>query len=363
MSGDPTYAAAPFDHEKADIILRSSDNVYFRVFKLFLSLASPVFETLFDIPQPAISSEDQEARDGLAVIPVTEDSGTLDTLLRFCYPCTLAEDPNLDVLQDAVNVLDAAKKYSLSAIEKKARQAISNQKILEAEPLQCFAIAHRGHLREETLLAAKCTLAQPLIPSWFLEIELISASSLLSLVTYHQRCGDAVYALRLDLSWIKTHYENRHDWERSWLSGQSQYRDSSSHGFHNYGCSTSPTSDIRYENCACARVENTSKYHMYAAQTLQWWDTFMEETFTALREKPCESTLQASAEKTVREVKAKKCRACSPKIAEGMRDFVELFARKMEEAVSQVSCISVSLVNVHHASAWFYLQIELDLKF
>ena len=100
MSDDSTYAAAPFDHAKADIILRSSDNIDFRVFKLFLSLASPFFETLFDIPQPDEENGDQEIKDGLVVVPVTEDSKTLDALLRFCYPCTLADVLNLEVLKD-----------------------------------------------------------------------------------------------------------------------------------------------------------------------------------------------------------------------------------------------------------------------
>ena len=348
MSGDSTYAAAPFDHEKADIILRSSDNVDFRVFKLFLSLASPVFETLFAIPQPAKSesSEDEDVKDGLAVIPMTEDSKTLDMLLRFCYPCTLAEDPSLEVLKDVMDVLDAAMKYSLDAIEKKARQAISNPKILEAEPLRCFAIAHRGHLREETLLAAKYTLTQPLIPSWFKEIELISASNLLSLFTYHQRCGDAVYALRLDLSWIKSHYESGE--ACSWLSGQSQYQHCETSNTH-LGYNTTTTS-IQYNSCACAKVGNASKYYLYA-RSLQWWEDFMGETFIALRDKPCKSTVQASAEKTVQEVKARDCGACSPKVTEGMRDFVELFARKIEETVSQVSRIA----RVHPPQTWMVL--------
>ena len=49
MSDSPatfSYAAPPFDHPQADVILHSSDNIDFRVFKLFLSLASPVFEIL-----------------------------------------------------------------------------------------------------------------------------------------------------------------------------------------------------------------------------------------------------------------------------------------------------------------------------
>ena len=309
MLEDSTYAPAPFDHAKADIVLRSSDNVDFRVFKLFLSLASPFFETLFDIPQPAEEDGDQEVKDGLAVVPVTEDSRTLDSLLRFCYPCTLADDPKLDVLQDAMEVLEAARKYSLDVIEKKARQAIASPKILEAEPLRCFAIARRGRLREETLLAAKYTLTQPLIPSWFQEVDLVTATDLLSLLTYHKKCGDAVFALRLDLSWIEFHYGS---WQACpWLSS---------------GCSR------------CVRL-NAPKYKLFGC-SYQWWENFMEETFMALQDKPCKETVKAFAEKTVQAVRAQGCTTCSTRVPDSMRDFVDLFARKIEETVDQVNSIT-----------------------
>ena len=91
--------------------MRSSDNIDFRVFKLFLSLTSPFFGALFDIPQPIEENGDQEIKDGLAVIPVTEDSKTLDTLLHFCYPCTLVDDPDIEVLKNSTHVLEAARKY------------------------------------------------------------------------------------------------------------------------------------------------------------------------------------------------------------------------------------------------------------
>ncbi|KAI9456328.1 hypothetical protein HD554DRAFT_211599 [Boletus coccyginus] len=315
---ESVYAAAPFDHAKADTILRSSDNIDFRIFKLFLSLASPFFETLFEIPQPAEANEEQEVKDGLVVIPVVEDSKTLDALLRFCYPCTLTEDPKLEVLKDAVDVLEAARKYALDAIEKKVRQAISNPKILDAEPLRCFAIAHRGRLREETLLAARCTLTLPLIPSWFQEIEMITATDLLALLTYHRRCGDAVYALRADLSWITSHYGSRE--ACAWLSGQ--YQSTDYHGRTN-------------QNCGCPRAP-TCRYKLFNSQSLQWWEEFMEEAFAELWDKPCKATVQAVAEKTVQTVKARNCQTCSPKVTEGMRDFSDLLVRKVEEVVSQI---------------------------
>ena len=329
MSEPSTYAVAPFDHVKADIILRSSDNIDFRIFRLFLSLASPFFETLFDIPQPAEENGDQELKDGLPVISVTEDSKTLDALLRFCYPCTLADDPKLEVLQDAMDILEAARKYSLDVIEKKALKALVNPQILEAEPLRCFVIAHRGRLREETLLAARYTLTQPLIPSWFQEIELLTAADLLSLLTYHKRCGDAVYELRLDLSWITSHYGSSE--ACSWLSG-----------YH-----------YRPANCGCPRLDSdaAARYKLeWFNYTCRWWEDFMEETFTALRDKPCKETVKAIAEKTVQTVKARNCAVCSPMITEGMRDFLEMFGRKIDEMVSQVGFTLCNIIDVNKFS-------------
>jgi len=334
MSGT-VFATAPFDHAKADIILRSSDDVYFRVFKLFLSLASPVFETLFDIPQPEKASDDQEVKDGLFVISLTEDSKTLDALLRFCYPCTLAEDPCLEALKDIVDVLEAARKYSLDAIEKKARQAITTPKILEAEPLGCFAIAHRGLLREETLLAAKHTLTQPLIPIWFQEIDMITATDLLSLLTYHKKCGDAVYALRDDLSWIAAHYGSIE--ACSWVLGRLGSRDLSGHC--NYCENARRYCNCGHANgpavCACPK-STTPRYMLFEKQALQWWYDFMEGTFTELRDKPSKATVHAAVEKTVQTVKARNCSTCSPAITEKMRDLSDLLVSKVEEAVSQI---------------------------
>ena len=314
MLGDSAYAAAPFDHAKADIILRSSDNLDFRVFKLFLSLASLYFEKLFDVPQPTEASKDQETKDGIAVIRVQENRKTLDTLLRFCYPCTLAEDPKLEVLKDLVDVLAAAQKYSLTTIERKIYQALSNPQILEAEPLRCFAIARRGHAHQETILAAKYTLTQPLVPSWFPEISLISAADLLALLTYHQRCGDAVYALRSDMSWIQSHYGGSQGC--GWLSGISESR-----------------------NCRCVK-STTAKYKPFKLPPIKWWEDFMDETFIALRDRPCRATVLSFVAKTVESVRKQDCPTCSVDVSERMRDFSELITRKVEDAVSKVHSVT-----------------------
>ena len=63
----------------------------------------------------------------------------------------------------------------------------------------------------------------------------------------------------------------------------------------------------------------------------------MDEAFALLRRKPCKETIQASAEKTVRELKFSNCPVCSPRIYECMHEFSELFSKKVEETVSNVS--------------------------
>ena len=324
MPVNSTYAAAPFDHAKADIILRSSDKVDFRIFKLFLSLASPFFETLFDIPQPAQASAEQ-IKDGLVVIPVTEDSKTLDVLLRFCYPCTLADDPHLGTFEHIIPVLEAAKKYALDAIERKVCRTLSNPKILEVEPFRCFAIARRGQLRGETLLAARYTLTQPLLPSWFKEIDMITATDLLALLTYHQECGDAVYALGSDMSWIESHYRDSQGC--GWLSRRSSSGVTRSSG--GYVCP---------KYCECSKSP-TPRYQLFASdsKSLQWWEDFMEETFVALRDKPCAATVESFVEKTVQRVTRLGCSTCSGLVPEGMRGFSRLLVKKVDEVVSRVS--------------------------
>ena len=69
----------------------------------------------------------------------------------------------------------------------------------------------------------------------------------------------------------------------------------------------------------------------------------MEETFTELRDKPCKETVKDIAEKTVQTVKARNCRWCSSRVTEGMRDFVDLFTREIEETVSHVSSILIEI--------------------
>ncbi|KAF8273062.1 hypothetical protein EI94DRAFT_1564704 [Lactarius quietus] len=47
-----TAFGPPFDDADADIILRSSDQVDFHVYRVLLSKSSPFFKSIFSLPQP-----------------------------------------------------------------------------------------------------------------------------------------------------------------------------------------------------------------------------------------------------------------------------------------------------------------------
>ena len=71
-----------FEAPDANIIIRSSDFVDFRVHKPVLAMASPVFKDLLSLPQPSGS----ESVDGLPVVQLSEDSELLNTLVSMLYP-------------------------------------------------------------------------------------------------------------------------------------------------------------------------------------------------------------------------------------------------------------------------------------
>jgi hypothetical protein len=77
-----TSPLEPFDVPDANIIIRSSDFVDFRVHKPVLAMASSVFKDLFSLPQPS----DSESDDDFPVVKLSEDSELLHSLVSIIYP-------------------------------------------------------------------------------------------------------------------------------------------------------------------------------------------------------------------------------------------------------------------------------------
>jgi hypothetical protein len=71
-----------FDIPDANLIIRSSDFVDFRVHKSVLALTSPFFKDLLSLPQPS----DSEIVDGIPVVQLPESSELLNSLVSMLYP-------------------------------------------------------------------------------------------------------------------------------------------------------------------------------------------------------------------------------------------------------------------------------------
>jgi BTB/POZ domain len=71
-----------FNVSDANLILRSSDLVDFRVHKSVLSMVSPLFQELLSLPQ----SFGSESADGLPVVQLPESSELLNSLISLLYP-------------------------------------------------------------------------------------------------------------------------------------------------------------------------------------------------------------------------------------------------------------------------------------
>jgi len=151
MVPEPFNNASP-----GDCIIQSSDGLKYKVFRVILSLASPVFRTMFDLPQSAATADPSEPEDvsDLPIIPVSETSTTLSTLLLLLYPATVVQIPNYDL---AVEVIKAYDKYDINvaSLHPFLHDALLSEEGLTNDPLGVYAVAWRLSLREEAQKASR----------------------------------------------------------------------------------------------------------------------------------------------------------------------------------------------------------------
>ncbi|CDO73321.1 hypothetical protein BN946_scf185008.g83 [Trametes cinnabarina] len=152
----PSTASPPFDSESADITLRTSDNVDFHVHRAVLAIASPVFATMLELPQPersqSLTTSDPLAR---SRVIVSEDSKTLDVLLRLCYPVAKTQQRDMEGI---ASVLEIAMKYEMEwpiSFLSKELETFAGQ-----DPLRTWAVACRLGL-DGVAHTAVASLLQP----------------------------------------------------------------------------------------------------------------------------------------------------------------------------------------------------------
>jgi hypothetical protein len=299
------HAEALFDGQGADVTIRSSNNVNFRTFKLLLSLASPVFNTMFGLPQPDTNGE----KDVLPVVPVSEPSRTVEMLLKLLHPkCSLF----LDNVDDAVEMLEMSKKYDMEGVAEHVQEALKRMlRQRENDPIRAYAVASRFQIEEEATIAAKTILKLSNSEIFGLqhmtELKYMTGLQLQTLYNYHYRCGQAAAAVATTSAWMP-------------LKGVVQvvWAD-----LNHPCCSPDTTSSLR------------SVY--YSNPPKLWWAEYMRESSAALSTRPHAISITKPELVQGALKKASACSSCRNRAFEEMPKFLEVYVAEVERVVSKVS--------------------------
>ncbi|KAH9053904.1 hypothetical protein EDB87DRAFT_1689683 [Lactarius vividus] len=157
-NSDPPSVPLCLDMPDASIIIRSSDQATFRVHKSVLALSSPFFKDLLSLPQPP----DDELVDGLPVIQLSEDAGSLNSLISLLYPIPHVVPSSYEKV---FALLSACQKYDMESVQSHIRAEIKCGKFpapVEAEAFRACAIAGSMGLDPEFEDASRLTLGYPM---------------------------------------------------------------------------------------------------------------------------------------------------------------------------------------------------------
>lgn len=296
------------NNPKSDVILHSSDNIEFQFIKSLLSLSSSVFETMFELPQ----SEGGAGNDGgndLPVIPLTEDSKTLEQLLLFCYPMAAMGMPKLAILEDVQAMLGAAIKYDMRGLEKHVRHVLVEPRFGEKDPMRVFAIACRYKLAEEIQEAAKYTLRLPILQRpYAAELEYITGGHIQRLQEYYGKCIAVAQAVGTTLHWLER-------WDFIWFQGTS----------HSATC-PAPSMNV---------IQVGSNHH-YTPVRLWWWN-YLQSTLSALVQRPCGEEVRRPDLRDAALRQACQCSLCGSRAFQEINQFIDLYANEVDRVVSEVS--------------------------
>jgi hypothetical protein len=201
-----TSPPEPFDVPDANLIIRSSDLVDFRVHKPVLSMASPFFKDLLSLPQPS----DSESVDGIPVVRLPEDSELLNGLISMLYPIRTVIPNSYDKVLyllatwatgipnsycKVLHLLAACQKYDmasvLSLIRSEVRRGGEFPAPNGAEAFHAYAIAASKGLIPEMENAARQTLDHPMTFEVLGEgLRLFEGWAMCELVSFRKRCRD-----------------------------------------------------------------------------------------------------------------------------------------------------------------------------
>lgn len=292
------------------VVLRSSDDVDFYVFKSILAKVFVVFKDMFDLPNaaPEVSSgtplESDHQRHGLPVIQVTESSSTLNIILRLSYP---VENPDLSNLEDIRLFLEARRKYMIEAFDQTIKGALAQ--IAESRPFAVYALASRYALGDVANDAAKQMLC-------FSQADVLLDESALKDITGEQYHSLMQY--RRDCVRRATNEP-----QIMWFSSLS---------------SAYPPTPITSSSCR-------AQFHFFFVSSLSpprslwvphWWTTYLHKALQLLKDRPRGGTVVAPGLLEDFFDSAGFCPDCQEEGKAALRKFSSALAKEVEKAIAQV---------------------------
>jgi len=308
-----------YNDPDADIIVRSSDGVIYRLYKVILAKASPIMKDTFTLPLPNHSARGKGSPiDGLPVMNITEDSKTLDKLLLFIYPS--ARSPKLRTLEDVVAMMEASRKYEMAMVAEYAQSALSA--FAETEPLRVFCVAYSFQLKEETTRAAKLCLGirmwpPPPMPA---EIGLLPSTLLYRLFVYYDQCRKIAVETVQNL---KSHGDD--------LGHGREVEDIGV--FYSWVW-------IRCASCPRSGQMMTTKKRWRPGETYQyphWWEIYIDGVARALETAPYGDTAKRLDAFALAFRAASACPTCGPGVHTELIEFNGLLAQRIDKLVRRVT--------------------------
>ncbi|KZS90625.1 hypothetical protein SISNIDRAFT_457480 [Sistotremastrum niveocremeum HHB9708] len=142
-----------FAYDDANLILRSNDDVDFKVHRNILSLASAPMKDLIENP-PALSKRRRTdaAQSPLPIVSVDETEEDLDYLLRYVYPLSRLSNDSVEDLELGLRLVV---RWGLEAAREELGSQLNNTSRIEEDPAKVYALAKEFGLEDTRNSALK----------------------------------------------------------------------------------------------------------------------------------------------------------------------------------------------------------------
>lgn len=285
-----------------DIILRSSDQVEFRVFRWPLQYLYPVFSDMFHLPDPVSASPPGSSTP--PTVQMDETAAVIEALIRLSHPI----DP--PIVKDVHTMVPITTAIVKLQAEQRCRWWIrmtvenlipANSWAMYAALLALGRKSCNYNLEEEIRIAARGTVGRPIVRPWD-EACFITAADYDRLLVYHSECRNTFSETQGEI-WRKA--GTRWPWFGGHCSSKTITVGES------YLSTTQWFLDFRLK----ARETFYEKARGDAIEDMSLWHDFLERDREAKR----------------------LCSSCAKSSALQMPTYVKILAKLLEEAISQVN--------------------------